>query len=82
MTKYLCTTLLAFGLLVGAGCDKKSEGEPDAGHQETDAGTDSGIDAGPSCTPPVDNQSTTFLNQGDCIDSRVECEPFDNTRIP
>lgn len=87
MTKYLyaslLTLLLAFGVACGDGGGDDTEEDAGQDSGTTDSGTDAGdADTGPTCVTPVDGQSTTFLNQGECADPRVECSPFDNTRIP
>ena len=84
MTKHLRVSALSLFLTVSAACGGgDGGGGTDAGN-DVDAGgdTDAGHDAGPVCVAPVDGNSVTFLNQGACGDSRVECESFDNTRIP
>ena len=84
MTKYILAPAFALLLVLGIGCDSGGDdGDPDSG-TDFDAGNDvdAGPDAGPVCTPPTDGVSATFFNRGACADSRVECESFDNTRIP
>ena len=86
MTKYIHASAFALLLALGTAC-----GGGDGGGGEEDSGVvadsgsgdvDAGQDAGPICIAPTDGTSLTFLNRGTCADSRVECEPFDATRIP